>query len=32
MQHTFPKDQVTTEGTPFWTGQKRYPNTIPFDS
>jgi ubiquitin-activating enzyme E1 len=32
MQHTFPKDQKNTEGTPFWTGQKRYPNTIDFDS
>ncbi|KAI5853989.1 hypothetical protein BZA05DRAFT_395332 [Tricharina praecox] len=28
---TFPKDSVTSSGTPFWSGPKRAPNPLTFD-
>ena len=27
----FPKDQVTSTGTPFWSGPKRCPHSLVFD-
>lgn len=32
LLHTFPEDHVTNEGTRFWSGPKRPPSTIVFDS
>eukprot|EP00401_Gymnodinium_catenatum_P001441 CAMPEP_0117528874 /NCGR_PEP_ID=MMETSP0784-20121206/37542_1 /TAXON_ID=39447 /ORGANISM="" /LENGTH=1032 /DNA_ID=CAMNT_0005325179 /DNA_START=28 /DNA_END=3126 /DNA_ORIENTATION=- len=32
LLHTFPKDHVTSEGTPFWSGPKRAPEPIQFDA
>jgi ubiquitin-activating enzyme E1 len=32
LLHTFPRDHVTSEGTPFWSGPKRAPINIKFDS
>lgn len=31
LLHNFPLDQVTTSGTPFWSGPKRPPTPIEFD-
>ena len=32
LLHNFPKDHKTTEGAPFWSGPKRAPTVIEFDS
>ncbi|GAB9471689.1 putative ubiquitin-activating enzyme [Globisporangium polare] len=32
LLHNFPLDQVTTTGTPFWSGPKRPPTAITFDA
>ncbi|XP_041037385.1 uncharacterized protein LOC121274248 isoform X5 [Carcharodon carcharias] len=32
LLHNFPPDQVTTSGTPFWSGPKRCPHPLEFDS
>lgn len=32
LLHNFPLDQVTTTGTPFWSGPKRPPTPITFDA
>ncbi|XP_067835670.1 ubiquitin-like modifier-activating enzyme 1 isoform X1 [Heptranchias perlo] len=31
LLHNFPPDQVTTSGTPFWSGPKRCPHPLEFD-
>jgi len=31
LLHNFPKDSVTSSGTPFWSGPKRAPNPLTFD-
>lgn len=31
LLHNFPPDNVTTQGTPFWSGTKRCPKPIIFD-
>lgn len=28
----FPKDALTSSGTPFWSGSKRFPTAVEFDS
>ncbi|TYZ63723.1 hypothetical protein PybrP1_003692 [[Pythium] brassicae (nom. inval.)] len=32
LLHNFPLDQVTTTGTPFWSGPKRPPTPVAFDA
>jgi len=32
LLHTFPKDHVTNEGQPFWSGPKRAPSPIAFNA
>ncbi|XP_072351076.1 ubiquitin-like modifier-activating enzyme 1, partial [Scyliorhinus torazame] len=32
LLHNFPPDQVTTSGTPFWSGPKRCPHPLEFDT
>ncbi|XP_050732741.1 ubiquitin-like modifier-activating enzyme 1 isoform X1 [Eriocheir sinensis] len=32
LLHNFPKDQTTSSGEPFWSGPKRCPHNIKFDS
>jgi ubiquitin-activating enzyme E1 len=32
LLYNFPKDSTTSSGTPFWSGPKRAPDPIPFDS
>lgn len=32
LLYTFPKDSVTSTGTPFWSGPKRAPNPLTFDA
>jgi ubiquitin-activating enzyme E1 len=32
LLHNFPLDQVTTTGTPFWSGPKRPPTAVTFDA
>lgn len=32
LLHNFPKDQTTSSGEPFWSGPKRCPHNIRFDS
>ncbi|DBA02358.1 TPA: hypothetical protein N0F65_007177, partial [Lagenidium giganteum] len=32
LLHNFPLDQVTTTGTPFWSGPKRPPTAVKFDA
>jgi len=32
LQNKYPKDSVTDEGAPFWSGIKKYPNIIDFDN
>jgi len=31
LLHTFPRDHVTSEGTPFWSGPKRAPSPVKFN-
>ena len=31
LLHSLPRDMVTREGTPFWSGPKRAPNPVEFD-
>jgi ubiquitin-activating enzyme E1 len=31
LLHNFPPDQLTSTGTPFWSGTKRCPNPVTFD-
>ncbi|KAJ8366431.1 hypothetical protein AAFF_G00355620 [Aldrovandia affinis] len=32
LLHCFPPDQITSSGLPFWSGQKRCPHPLTFDS
>ena len=31
LLHSLPRDMITREGTPFWSGPKRAPNPVEFD-